>query len=205
VINFEPVIDGMPAAPPSWDGRDYAFLRTDSFVADDLDRPVIVDDQAYIRDRVLYARLPDRVDIFFPAEDVGVLVRITDAVAAATLSEDLMSLENVVVGGRWSINDLLLTAENVGICEGSSNYSILLDQLQRIADVRSNPDTGGPGVTCDALSLGVTFSGTRIRFGGLTDDRPLPNVCMGGGDGGMMDLDAGLDGGVDAGRPGPPP
>ena len=200
IDGFEPrAIGGGLLDPPRWDGTDYGYLRDDNFFEGDPDRPLLRDDNAFIADRQVVARLPERVEILFPAENAGVRVLVTDSTVVGTLSADLTSMENVVVSGRWAILDLLATAETVGVCRTSESYGILSMQLDTIADVRSSPGTGGPGVSCDAVSLGVGFTGTRMQFGGLVPGPPVNNLCDdmpdGGVDGGT---DSGLDGGTDA-------
>ena len=69
-----------------------------------------------------------------------------------------------------------------------------------IADIRSAAGSGGEGVRCDAISLGVQFTGSRLRWGGLTPGPPVRNVCTDprtdGGPGGM---DGGMSGARDGG------
>ncbi|MEZ4338997.1 MAG: hypothetical protein R3B82_20460 [Sandaracinaceae bacterium] len=190
--SFEPVdMDGARLPLPAWDGTDFGFFRETTFLDGNPDQPIIRDDTAYVANRYVVARLPERVEILFPAMDVGVLVRLTDATAIGRISDDGLTLENAVVSGRWSILDLLSTAENVGICRDSDSYGILAGQLDTIADVRSRPGTGGDGVTCDALSLGVVFTGSRLLWGGLTEGPPVRNVCT-ETDGGVPMLDGGV-------------
>ena len=195
---FEPVdpMSGMRLPFPLWDGTDFAYFRVDTFFEGDLDRPLIRDDNAYVVDRWIVASLPARVEILFPADEVGVLVRLTDATAIGRISEDGLTLEDAVVSGRWAVLDLLSTAENIGVCRGTGQYDILTGQLDTIADIRAQPGTGGPTARCDAISLGVGFTGTRMHIGGLTMGPPVANICV-GVDGGASSLDAGV--GMDGG------
>jgi hypothetical protein len=200
------LMDGSPVPGPRWDGNDWTWLRTDSFLGGDLEQPLIRDQQAYVADGVFVANLPERVDIVFPTDTVGVLVRLTGAVATGTLSADGTRLENVIVAGRWSTTDLLSTAENIGLCMGTGQYNILQSQLVRYADVRSRmPAPGDPVLGCDALSIGVGFTGFRMRVAGVTDGLPILDLCtMDGGlpdagtDAAMTPSDAGTDAGHDA-------
>lgn len=210
IVDFAPVDpDTRERLLPDWDGEDWGFFRSDTFLDGDETRPLLRDDNAYVVGRQVVARLPERVEILFPGEVVGVLVRITDATAVGTLSADLQTLDDVVVTGRWAIIDLLSTAENVGVCRGTDNYRILSGQLDTIADIRSSPGSGGPGVDCDAISTAVGFTGYRMRWGGLAEGEEVANACesmmMDGGvpDGGTPPTDAGPS---DAGPPdaGPP-
>lgn len=208
----------VPADPttvrPRWDGRDWSWVRDDVFLEGDITRPLIRDDNAYVAGNVIVARLPSRVDIVFPADRYGVLVRLTDAVVTGRISEDRTGVEDVIVSGRWSINDLLGTARNIGVCPGERDYDLLVGQLDIIADVRSDPSSGGEGVSCDAISIGVGFVGSRLRVAGVVEGIALRDLCSmpledggvddGGVDGGLPDAgapDAGSDAGQDAGEP----
>lgn len=187
-------IGGDRAPAPQWDQGDWTWVRSDSYVGGDLSRPLISDDNAYVRDGVMVTRLPAGVDILFPAMDTGALVRLTDAIATGVLDDD-GNLSTVTVAGRWSIVDLLNTAENLGICRGTAQYDIVGGQLNRIADVRREPfEPGDPtDLPCDALSLGVQFVGTRLRVAGLAAGAPVLNQCEGAGDAGMATPDAGIE------------
>lgn len=169
------VSDGLAPPPPNWDGADQFFARDDTYFGGE---PLIRDDNAYIADGTVVMRLPDRVDIlFFVGADAGITVRLTDAYAFAQLDGDLMNLTTATVAGRWRVIDLIESGDNIGVCVGSAERTIVENQLDKIADVRSTPGTGGPGVACDAVSLGVTFTGVRANFADLGPSRPLPNPC----------------------------
>lgn len=201
--------DGSPVPLPVWDGQDWAWVRDDSFLAGDLEQPLVRDEQAYVVNGTVVSHLPQRVDIIFPTDTVGVLVRLTDAVATGQLSADGNMLTNVIVSGRWSITDLLSTAENIGLCPGQGQYTILQSQLTRDADVRSTPPAvGDPLLSCDALSIGVGFTGYRMRIVASTPGLEIIDLCTneagvpdasGGGDAGMS-IDGGSDAGSDAGH-----
>ncbi|MBX3251177.1 MAG: hypothetical protein KF901_28630 [Myxococcales bacterium] len=172
------VSDGAPAPPPAWDGTDHWWARDDTFFMRMEARPLIRDDNAYVSNGTVVMRLPDRVEIlFFEGRTHGVRVRLTDAYAFGVLSDDLSEMHPATVAGRWSIIDLLDTGDNIGLCSGTSERRLVETQLDTIADVRSVPGTGGVGVTCDAISLGVQFSGKRARWAGLGPSLPLPNPC----------------------------
>lgn len=171
--------EGDPLPHPAWDGNDWFWLRSDNFFDGNVDRPFIVDDNAYVADRTLVLRLPERTDFVFPGAEIGVLIRLTGAVGTVRISEDGSRLEDITVAGRWPVLDLLATAEAVGICQGSTEYGILSNQLDRIADVRDRAGSGGEGALCNAVSLGLQFeTGVTARFAGLAEGKPVPNVCI---------------------------
>jgi hypothetical protein len=189
--------NGDPVPAPRWDGHDWAWVRDDSFLAGDLEMPLVRDEQAYVVGGTVVAHLPARVDIVFPTDTTGVLVRLTDAVATGQLSADGMMLTNVIVAGRWATTDLLSTAENVGLCRGTGQYMILQSQLGRFADVRSTPPSAGdPMLACDALSIGVGFTGFRMRLAGVTTGLEIFNQCM--SEAGVPDASMPMDASMDA-------
>lgn len=194
--------DGELAPPPAWDGNDYTWVRSDTFLAGNFDDPLVFDANAYIANDVFVARLPERVEILFQGIDVGVTVRLTGGIATGRITEDRMGIEDVVVAGRWSVLDLLRTAESVGVCVGSAQYDFLRSRLEALVDVSSDP-TPGAGTLCDAISLGVGFTGVRVRFGGVVEGPTPTNSCESPPDGGVTpEPDAGSptsDGGVDGG------
>jgi hypothetical protein len=204
------------ATPPRWDGRDWFWARSDGFFRNDPTQPLIRDDNAYIVDDVIVARLPERISVVFPAGTYAVLVRLTDSIATARITADRSGLETATVAGRWSVLDVLESAPSVGVCPGERDYELLVEQMDRIADLRSTPGSGGPDVACDAISIGVEFTGSRIRFAGLTSPPELGDPCLPDGgvadggsgdaggvgpeDGGMVvDVDAGVGGELDGG------
>jgi hypothetical protein len=178
VVDFTPQrTDGTAFGAPAWDGTDYVWAREDTFLAGDVDQPLVFDDNAYVVDNQVVTRLPDRVELLFPADGVGVVVSLTGAVAVGRISEDRSRLDDVIVAGRWSRLDLLRTAEIVGVCMGTGQYNVLELRLAAIMDVRSRLGSGGPDVECDAVSLGVGFTGYRMRWGQLTPGRELSSGC----------------------------
>lgn len=189
--------DGSSAPAPRWEGDDYTWVRADTFLAGNPEEPLVYDNNAYVADGVVVVSLPARVEFLFPADEVGVTVRLTGGVATGRISADGRRLEDVVVGGRWSVVDLLRTAENVGVCMGTSEYSVLRSQLESFADVSSEVDAD-PGVECDAVSIGVGFTGYRLQLGGVAEGRPVESTCNGLMDGGATEADGGV-GSLDAG------
>ncbi len=80
--------NGEPAPAPVWDGNDHTWVRSDTFLAGNPEDPLVYDNNAYVSGGVIVTSLPDRVEILFPADDVGVMVRLTGGIATARISED---------------------------------------------------------------------------------------------------------------------
>jgi hypothetical protein len=188
--------DGSDAPYPTWDGMDWTWVRNDTFASNDIARPLIRDDNAYVRDNQLVMRLPAGIQLVFPARDLGVSVRLSEAIIVGNLTR-AGGLAEITITGRWSVVNLLATAQAVGICAGSTQYNLLESQLNTFADIRSVPP--GPGamnLTCDAVSVAVTFQGSPIRIAGLVTGLDVIDQCANMGDAGV---DAGgSDAGVDA-------
>jgi len=194
--------DGTPAPLPIWDGQDWVWLREDSFVANDINQPRSLDDNAYVADGRLVFRLRSGTELTFASESVGVQIRLGDAIVVGELTRTGMT--NIIVTGRWSVADLLSTAQSVGLCPGTVEYRLLESRLGGIADVRdSRPEPGETGLVCNALSAAVSFRGSLLRVGGFATARAVTNQCLGREDAGVGDAgasDAGVsDSGVDAG------
>lgn len=178
-VAFEPMMPGTmtPLPPPTWEGNDWLWVREETFLMGDVTRPRVRDSNAFIANGQLVMRLPDRAEIIFAGEDQGIRVQLTDAYAFGTFDAAFERLSPMTVAGRWSVIDLLDTASSVNICAGDTEYGILQRKLDEVADVRVTPGTGGVDVLCDAVSLGVTFEGYRVRIAGIEPGAPLPDGC----------------------------
>ena len=186
---------GDQAPYPVWDGLDWVWARSDTFVGV-LERPLIRDDNAYVANGQVVVRLPAGIQLVFPAAEVGILVRLSEAIIVGTLTPS-RELTDVTVTGRWSIVDLLSTAEAIGICAGTMQYTLLESQLNEFADIRRTPPAAGEmNLTCDALSVAVIFRGSPIRIAGLATGLTVMSRCALMGDAGVADAgprDAGID------------
>lgn len=178
-VDHTPFVPGTttPLPPPSWDGHDWFWLRDDTFLMSDLTRPRVRDDNAYIVDGELVIRVPERADLVVWGDSNGLRLQLTDARIVGRFSDDFTQLSHVTLAGRWNVLDALESVGATGICEGDTEYGILLRKLDETADVRSLPGSGGPGVSCDAVSVGLTLRGYRARIAGLERGRTLASAC----------------------------
>jgi len=176
---------------PNWDGNDWFWVRNSTFIGRDTEQPRIRMDNAYVADRTLVLDLPDRVPITFHGTTRSIAVYLTDAVVAGRIAGDLSGFESVTVGGRWPVSDMLGTLPQAGVCVGSTMYRAMEALTDLAADIRAVPDTGGDGVVCNAVSVGLGAQGTAGRIAGLVDTHDeLVNGCE------LMMMDASVpDGG----------
>jgi len=176
----------MPAPLPIWDGTDYFWGRDDTFAvptaAPDLDAatPLVVDNNAYVANGILVATVPNGTEIILVGDGLGTRVRLSGMIATANIAE--LKLEGassitVTIAGRWGFNDLLRTAEPVGVCPGSGQFNLLRNQVSAITDVLLDPNPQNIGTQCDAVSLGITFEAYPANFGGLAPGQELPTPC----------------------------
>ena len=168
---------GVPPLP-RWDGNDAWWGRSDSFFSGDPLRPRIADDNAYVADGTIVMRLPDRREIIFSGDTQGVVFKLTDATLTVHVLADGNTVDQALLSGRWASNDILDAIPFVGVCPATSNYTLLSNLLATSVDLRSAPGSGGAGVICDALSVGIGFSGIRATWAGTAVGYTLANRCM---------------------------
>jgi hypothetical protein len=196
ITDLELRINGEVYPPAAWSGDDIWFARDDNYLDGNPDRPRVRDDNAYIADDTLVMTLPDRFPITFGGDRRAASFFLTDAIATVKLSADRMSVEEMIIAGRFATLDFLSALGPVGICPGSDDYMAVERLLELAADVRALPGSGGSGATCDAVSVALLFErGIRARFGGIAQEVGIPNLCLNPLDGGV---DGSVDGGVDA-------
>lgn len=169
--------DGGIPPLPQWDGNDAWWGRTDSFFGGDVMRPRIADDNAYVANWTIVMRLPDRRDVIFSGDTRGVVFKLTDATLTAHVTTDGNTVDLALLAGRWASNDILDAIPFVGVCPGTGNYTLLQNLLTTSVDVRSTPGSGGPGISCDALSVGIGFSGIRATWAGTAEGYSVVNRC----------------------------
>ena len=170
---------GNLAEGPAWDGDDFVYGRTDTFIGGDENAPVWLDDNAYVADGALIMRPSELSRLrLFAGLDKGLPLTLSDAYFIASIVDAPSDTGATAwVAGRWSVAHVLAANDNLGICVGTANRDILSNQLDIAADVRTMPGLGGPDVECDAVSVGLRFSVRPAQWGGVGPARPLPNPC----------------------------
>jgi hypothetical protein len=169
----------MPAPLPIWDGTDYFWGRDDTFAvpsaSPDLDAatPLVVDNNAYVANGILVTTVPDGTEIILVGDGLGTRVRLSGMIATAehrgAEARGRESTSTVTIAGRWGFNDLLRTAESVGVCPGSRS-------VRHAAHAGERHDstccwTPLPGERRHAAAtrcrLGITFEAYPANVGGV--------------------------------------
>lgn len=165
---------------PAWDGTDVAYPSSASFGAGG--RSILMDDNAYVAGGMIVARLPDRADLDLPGAAGTVRARVTEFRFSAQLVGSGTALTHALLTGRWPESDMLMFLSDLGICPGTASNDLIRAGfavvLARSMDVRATPGTGGPGVTCDAVSTVFPFeNGVRVTWGEITAVTLPPYAC----------------------------
>ncbi len=175
--------DGTTPAPtPAWDGTDYFWGRSDTFVAGDPDLPNVRVTTAYVTGGVLVARLPDRTPLKLLGTGVALEVTLTELVVTGNVHQLFINPQpaapRFLLAGRWGFNDMVAQSPNIGICQGTSLFRTLTTILNGMIDVLQDPPaTPDPNLPCDALSVGIPFNGYAGRFGGVAQGQDIPSPC----------------------------
>ena len=157
-----------------------AFNFTVEIVRDDAATPLVVDNNAYVANGILVATVADGTEIILVGDGLGTRVALSGMIATANIAA--LKLEGathveVTIAGRWGYNDLLRTAESVGVCPDSPLFGTLRTQVNAMTDVLLDPIPANIGTRCDAVSLGITFQAYPANFGGVAVGQELPEPC----------------------------
>ncbi len=167
--------DASTGAPggPKWDGCDVWSLGDAPIVSSTLTnlRPGYVVGRTLV---VTYDEVPMRLGLFF--------VTLHGAIVTATLERDDggVALVDGVIAGRVRAEDLNVGLGEVYVKVGGKSTPIcdsalrdtLHDEVCKGRDLRLADDN--TAATCDAFSLGVSFSAAPVPFGVAGDAAPPP-------------------------------
>lgn len=167
----------------------------ESRVGDELPPSKIFDDDAFVRDGVFVAQLPSDVLFWFPGNRslaVAFPLRIRGGLVSGRLDkgpDGLWRIQDGLIGGRTTRDDVIQGLRLVGLCETDANYELVLGYLREAVDLRADGRIA-PDEECDALSLGIAF-GARQATPGRDEVAPTLTECVprgglggGGADGG---------------------
>lgn len=174
-------------SPPKWDGTDAWPVRSYGVVDGDIDKPISVDNNAYVRDSILVAgpkgvdgtsrEVPFQVsaDFLITISSVFVTGRVVKGPA-----DGQFALEDGVLAGKWATDDVLrqLTGLRIfgeQVCPGTQVFEQLAQQVCSTSDIALFD--GAPTDPCNAISVGIAFAAAPAQIGGINPE-PLPaNDC----------------------------
>ena len=177
------VENGEGGSTAEWDNRDVLYPNPSGFVEGDITQPLVLDDNAYVSGRILVALLPDAsVAIPQSASVPPLALSMRDVFLVAEISVDNTRLRNARLLGRAPVVEFGRAMTESGICAGSEDQTALDILITQFVDIRANAaqDNTDPPVACDALSVGLGFTGYQVRLGAETRARTRvdpPSPC----------------------------
>ncbi len=189
---IQPVGDSAP--PAKWDGTDEWTLDNAFVVSPDASPPLPnhFDGNAYVAGGMLVMHV--NFPISLGTSGTGSLsISLTSGVVTGTIvpGAGTYHLTNGVIAGRWNISDLLGALQSLdltfggtsqALCRGTATYSFIKQQICAHADIMTDPTADKTGATCDALSVGFSFTADPALMGEVVSPGIKSSVCGDGGD-----------------------
>ena len=166
---------GAQDDPLLWDGTDSLYVSELDFSSGNLTMPIINDATAYVSGGMFVMDIPDGRSLYFPRNDSLFEIRLTDAQLIGRL-EGGQLVEGKLVG-RWAIIDISTALTELGACPGTIERLSADAIVDRAADILSNDADDGMDIMCDALSLGMGFTGYPALLGGAVPIDRGPPAC----------------------------
>ncbi|MCC7535256.1 MAG: hypothetical protein IT379_03540 [Deltaproteobacteria bacterium] len=161
--------------PPEWNGSDEWIASTRSFAAGDTTRPLARDTAGFVVDNVLVAHPRDGTELSITS-DRTVTLKLTGVILTARIDDGNRRLVDGIVAGRWALDDIFNTLPRAFICPDTDQYRGAQTALDRAADVTVDGEPT-PFLRCEAISVGVGFSGTLSTIHSYGDGRVIRDVC----------------------------
>ncbi|HLK40155.1 MAG TPA: hypothetical protein VKU41_25545 [Polyangiaceae bacterium] len=156
--------------------------------------PLYVDDNAYVANDVLVAKVDFPVSFGTSSFLGGAVMSLRGSVIVGTLSPMPIPggglsyrITEGTIAGRWPTSALLQTLaaipDNVTgtapyLCGNDLGYLLLKSAVCQIADITSDLTLDGTGAPCDAVSIGFRFDAEPARLGVVYGVPPAPAGCM---------------------------
>ena len=178
---------GAEWIPAEWDGSDLWSIDPESLSA--IGDPLYLDDNAFVVDNVLVAKMPQGVPFRVQTEKGGLTVNMNEVVIKARMSDDHMRIVEGAVSGLWplsvAVNQIASYAETFGLCAPNPLVPLLQKSVEEATDIRGDL-VPAPALECNAVSFGMAFTAEAALLGPTAPVVPdVPGPCA----------DAGADGG----------
>jgi hypothetical protein len=162
--------------PAQWDGTDVWSYEASSVTGSN-DTPRYVDDNAYVVDDVLVAKLPEGMP-FMAETGKGVLsMHVIQLVLTARLSGDRTRIEEGVVSAVWPMtvarDQMVQFAMRYGLCPPDPRLALLVNQFEQAPDIRIDL-LPAPELPCNGISFGMIFTAHVAKLGSKSKEQPIP-------------------------------
>jgi hypothetical protein len=144
----------------------------------DLSDSKIADPAAFVKDGYIVAQLPPDTLFWFPGYKALVVafpLRVQRATVSAKLGrgpDGVWRLTDGIIGGRTKGADIVEGFRLMGFCETDQNYSVMTDFVNKNLDVSAD-GANDPETTCDAMSVGLSFTALQAVAGKTATVEPL--------------------------------
>ena len=147
---------------------------------------------AFVRDGQVTMFLPDGMPIYFPGADDSIIRAFPITVhrgfitgRIAKQSDGTWHVEDGMIGGATTLDEVLQSLVSIGLCPGDPNYAVAQNVIENVADVLVSGENA-PATPCDAVSIGIGFTAYQATLGRAVE-APVRDYC------GASSSDAGPD------------
>lgn len=177
------------APPPRWSASESWQIDRNELMdepSDDGELPNsrVADAHAYVRDGYLVANIADSSVLRLLSLDprqrgLAMTLRGTTWLGRLSRAQDgSWQLEDGLLAGRITMDDLTQTVRELGTCEGDAYASAVAAMTDR-ADLLASGESD-PSLSCDALSVGLAFKAAELTPGGAQDSPQRLACCPSG-------------------------
>jgi uncharacterized membrane protein YgcG len=178
---------------PEWKGLDAWPIASDAVINGNVDNPKFKDVNAYVTNYQVVATLAEanlRLDVgLTTTQFVKLDMKLTAAFVVCDIvpAEDAgtwgWSFSKCTLGGRWTADDLVKQLgqfpnpldNNRPLCAGNDAYRTFKQGICAQVDIYHT--LGSPTLTCDALTMGVTYTMKPALLGNVFNLRPIADRC----------------------------
>jgi hypothetical protein len=170
-------------SPPKWDGSDawpvVPELLTDST---DITSAKVQFKTSYVNDDVWVSGSPGSLGLGLSISGASFTIDISQAIITMKLAADRQSATEGVIAGVIEVEPFIAQLKSVagsidsGLCEGGL-FDTIADTLRQASDIMAD-GSQDPTKTCDAISIGLGFTGKAVTLGGIAEPtEPEPDPC----------------------------